>query len=1249
MTATSSLFNPFPGLRPFHEDETHLFFGRDVQIDELLAELSRSRFVAVMGASGSGKSSLVAAGLLPALHGGLSPRLGANWRIASLRPGGDPIRNLARVLVAPNVPSGGGPDENRAVDQAEALLRRSSLGLADLARRDERLREGRLLVVVDQFEELFRFQRAGGRAVSGTDNPAFVRLLIEAAGDESPVSVILTMRSDYLGDCSQFDQLPETINQGLYLVPRLTRSQLRQTITGPVAVGGGTIAPRLVQRLLNDAGADPDLLPVLQHALMRMWDLWTGNAALAGPIDLEHYEAAGGLENALARHADEAYHDLGDDRTRRIAELAFKRLTELGTDGREGRHPATLTEIASVSDTTVEDVREVIHHFEQPGRSFVTVSNDGVVDISHESLIRQWPRLRDWVGEEADSRDTYHRLAEAAGRWRRGEAALMRDPDLQLAVNWWTDNQPSAAWAERYGSTFPNAADYLDRSRKAEKRRRVLTWSGVAGLGVIAVLFAVLAVWAIRAEDDAEYQGRLAVGRQLAAVSAEQGSEFRTSSILTALEALRTTETDELRLPEAEVALRAAMHDPLGVRLPGHPGQAGHDEDVTVLGFSPDGRWLATGSAEDTVLLWDLDDTEADPRSLPGHADDVMALAFSRDGRWLATGSLDGTAMLWDLEDPEAESRILDGHTDQVRSLAFSSDGRWLATGSFDGTIYLREMDNPDRVAHVLEPGAGFILCLAFSPDGRLLAAGTGSGVGYLWEMGNPGGAPETLSGHTDDVLALAFSRDGGSLATGSRDATVRLWDLTAPAEPVATLEQGDAVLGLALSSNGRWLATGGEDNAARLWDLQRMRGSSDPSLVLVHSAPVERVSFSGDSRWLATGGPGDPARLFQVEDPNVEPVVLAGPVTALGFSADDRWLAIGSDHGSARLWSTDQLASQPVVVGHDDEVTAISFGPNGRLATGTAGNVTRLWSLDDPGAEPEVLEQTEVAGAERAQVETIAFSPDGRLLATGSGDRQLRLWTLGPSGSQLLYEQPLDAGVNDLAFSADGDLVAIAVKDEAVLLWDVAERSFERLEGHNAEVLSVAFSPDGLRLATGSLDGEILVWNLEDLDAPRQRLNSHTERVTSMAFDGEGGRFASGSWDGNVQIWEVGTRNHVMLDAGVRVNDIALRPDGELLALAADESQLWDLTALDPTDPIANPVVLEDHTGHVSAVAFSPDGRWLGTGSEDHSVRLWLQLEELIELGCASVGRNLSQEEVQEIKPGADRVITCEEWPEGS
>ena len=334
------------------------------------------------------------------------------------------------------------------------------------------------------------------------------------------------MRSDFLGDCSQFRDLPEAINDGVYLVPRLTRLQLREAITGPAAVGGATLSPRLVQRLLNDAGADPDMLPVVQHAMMRTWEVWVAPTGATGPIDIEHYEACGGVTEALSRHADEAYFELGDGRRSRVAELMFKRITELGDDNREVRRPTSLAEIAAVAGATPAEVEECISHFSEPGRSFVTVSADGIVDISHESLIRQWPRLTAWIHEEAESRDVYRRLADAADRWERGEAALLRDPDLQIAARWWTDTQPNQAWAERYNPAFTPAADYLDRSRRAARRRRAATVAGVAtlaALAVVATLFALLANHredeANRANAQAQRQKRTAISRQLAAAS----------------------------------------------------------------------------------------------------------------------------------------------------------------------------------------------------------------------------------------------------------------------------------------------------------------------------------------------------------------------------------------------------------------------------------------------------------------------------------------------------------------------------------------------------------------------------------------------------------------------------------------------------------------------------------------------------------------------------------------------------------
>ncbi len=473
----------------------------------------------------------------------------------------------------------------------------------------------RLLVVVDQFEELFRFHAGADDRGVHPDGQRFVQLLVEATRDaDSSVDVIITMRSDFLGDCSQFRDLPEVINQGSYLVPRLTRGQLREAFTAPAAVGGAVLSPRLVQRLLNDAGADPDMLPVMQHAMMRTWDTWVDAAGAFGVIDIDHYEACGGADDALSRHADEAYFELADDRRRSIAELMFKRVTELGDDRRETRRPASLAEIAAVAGTTPAEVEECIAHFSEPGRSFVTVSADGIVDISHESLIRQWPRLTAWTHDEAASRDVYRRLADAADRWERGAAALLHDPDLQIAARWWTDTKPTQSWAERYDPAFERASHYLARSRRSAKRRRTWMAAGVAALAILAVTAAVLAVRASRARDEAraataeaQRERRTAVSRQLASESIAAGAALRTTSVLSALEAVNMTQPDGVRIPAAEEALRQALRDPLSVRLPSGSGQVGHTDPVRTVAFSPDGSLLATGGDDETILLWSVD------------------------------------------------------------------------------------------------------------------------------------------------------------------------------------------------------------------------------------------------------------------------------------------------------------------------------------------------------------------------------------------------------------------------------------------------------------------------------------------------------------------------------------------------------------------------------------------------------------------------------------------------------------------
>ena len=478
--------NPFPGLRPYSYHEAALFFGRDQQSDELVRRLGTTRFLAVVGTSGSGKSSLVRAGLLPSLEAGFMATAGAHWRFCIFRPQDDPIGFLTEALIGSGVvpPLDLGQSAARVV--IETTLRRSSLGLIEAARLARPGTHDNIAVVVDQFEELFRYADEARRGGKADDSAAFVRLLLEAARQtEIPLYVVITMRSDFLGDCARFRDLPEAISNSQYLVPRLTRDELKAAITGPIGVSGAEVEPMLVQDLLNSIGDDMDQLPLLQHALMRTWDKWVADGK-GRPIGVRDLTRAGGLADALSTHAEETYAALPSEGARTVAARMFKRLAEKGPDNRELRRPTTLSRLESITGTTREALVTVIDRFRSPECSFVlppadvALEDESVTDISHESLIRQWQRLRTWVTEESDSRAMYERLLDAARLYDTQRGALWREPDLKYAREWHASQAPTTEWADQYGGDLGAVTRFLEQSERAwagevnEKREAVL-------------------------------------------------------------------------------------------------------------------------------------------------------------------------------------------------------------------------------------------------------------------------------------------------------------------------------------------------------------------------------------------------------------------------------------------------------------------------------------------------------------------------------------------------------------------------------------------------------------------------------------------------------------------------------------------------------------------------------------------------------------------------------------------------------
>lgn len=487
--------NPFPGLRPFHESEQHLFFGRESQIDAMVDKLAANRFLAVVGTSGSGKSSLVNCGLRPALRTGLMANAGTAWRMAQCRPGGDPIAALSKALANDGVLfsnyQGTGISLPEIVD---TTLRMGKLGLIDIVDQAQLSEGTNLLLVIDQFEELFRYRHLDEHGEDksteiGQQAVAFVNLLLAAIEQSSlPVYVVITMRSDFLGDCAQFPGLAEAINKGQYLVPRMTREQRRAAIAGPIGVGGAKIYPALLTRLVNDVGTNPDQLSILQHALNRTWSHWENKRGRQGMLDIECYDSIGSMTSALDHHANQAFAELVSAEKERICEALFKALTDKASDVRGVRRPTRLDTLCKICNSTQTELESVIDVFRKSSRSFlmppegVELHSDTVIDISHESLMRVWKRLDTWADEEADAARMYQRLAETSELYKHENAGLLRDPDLRVALKWQERKNPNAVWAKQYNPDFDGAMAFLEKSEKSDVRRKRLRSGSIAAV-----------------------------------------------------------------------------------------------------------------------------------------------------------------------------------------------------------------------------------------------------------------------------------------------------------------------------------------------------------------------------------------------------------------------------------------------------------------------------------------------------------------------------------------------------------------------------------------------------------------------------------------------------------------------------------------------------------------------------------------------------------------------------------------------
>ncbi len=607
---TQTVTLPYPGLRPFRRDEFEIFFGREEHVTKLAEMLQEHHFVAVVGPSGCGKSSLVTAGLLPELAAGHSVDIEGAWYEATIRPGDRPFSRLAKALIESGaMPDYSDDDMTSRIGFLDAMLRRGPLGLIEALDGAQSLNEGNLLIVVDQFEEIFRFRHEQ----DDQEADAFIAMLLETVRQADqrklPIYVMLTMRSDYLGNCNQFSGLPEAISESQFLTPRPNRQQRHAAIVGPASMFGGEVEPALVNRLLNDMGDDPDQLPIMQHALMRMWSLKSlgvqhqGGDQQATPsaeqddqpvlLTTDIYDEVGGWHNTLSNHADEALEGLVDDpECRRVAKMLFRSLIHRGPNQNDVRRPVSVQEVADVAGVSTEIVKEVVNAFRRADRCFLTpgivegdprcneLADDDILDISHESLIRQWDKLRALAQNEGDSAADYVRLEDSARRWQSGDKGFLQSPELDVLLKRYQDEQWTPIWARRYGDDFELAMRYLEESQtekqrldaEAEAHRNELAGERaradqqartvvrfrryMAVIAIVSLLFAAAAAWAFFAQREAvaaQKKAELAQRDAEVAQKAEQIlKEFAREETEKAKAALKIAEAKTTQLETAQ-------------------------------------------------------------------------------------------------------------------------------------------------------------------------------------------------------------------------------------------------------------------------------------------------------------------------------------------------------------------------------------------------------------------------------------------------------------------------------------------------------------------------------------------------------------------------------------------------------------------------------------------------------------------------------------------------------------------------